>query len=78
MFTSSIFRRPADRRPRARRPLVEGLEGRRVPSALGVGAGADIINRHPSTIVEPEIVGQHIGTNAVAAIQGNHIGTNVA
>ena len=69
MFTFPISRRQADRpaarRPRTRRPLVEDLEGRRLPSG--------IVGNHIGT--SAMIVGNHIGTSAM--IVGNHIGTNV-
>jgi hypothetical protein len=74
MFTFRISRRQADsssaRRPRARRPLVEDLEGRRLPSG--------IVGNHIGVTVGAEIVGQHIGTGVSLAIQGQHIGMGVS
>jgi hypothetical protein len=72
MFTSPISPRQADRayarRLRARRPLVEDLEGRRPPSGL--------VGNHLGVPVDAMIVGQHIGMSVVPAIQGGHIGTS--
>jgi hypothetical protein len=72
MFTSSLSPRQADRayarRPRARRPLVEDLEGRQPPSG--------IVGNHIGVTVNAMIVGQHVGTSVVPAIQGRHIGTS--
>ncbi len=64
MFTFRILPRQADRsstrRPRNRRPLVEGLEGRRLLSGF---------------TPTPSIVGSHIGTGVMTpAIVGAHIG----
>jgi hypothetical protein len=84
MFTFPTSRRHADRptarRPRTRLPLVEDLEGRRLPSG--------IVGNHIGTSVAPEIVGDHPGMNVVQAIRkapgtsadivGNHIGTSIA
>ncbi len=75
MFTLPISRRqavrPDARRPRTRRPLVEDLEGRQLPSG--------IVGNHIGVSVAPAIVGNHIGVSVSAAmIQGAHIGTNVA
>ncbi len=59
MFSFPISRRQADRpaarRPRTRRPLVEDLEGRRLPSG--------IVGNHIGTNVVAAIQGAHIGTN---------------
>jgi hypothetical protein len=83
MFTFSTSRRQADRPsarlPRARRPLVEDLEGRRLLSGIignhiGTSVSAEVVVTKPVDL----IVGNHIGTSVNAAIQGNHIGTNVA
>jgi hypothetical protein len=61
MFTFPSSRRQADRphvrRPRTRRPLVEDLEGRRLPSG--------IVGNHIGVSVTPAIVGNHIGTSAM-------------
>jgi hypothetical protein len=69
MFTFSTNRRRADRPsarlPRARRPLVEDLEGRRLPSG--------IVGNHIGASVSAEIV----VTKPVDLIVGNHIGTGV-
>jgi hypothetical protein len=59
MFTFPTFRRqddrPSARRPRTcRRPVVEGLEGRRLLSTFVQGS-------HLGTNVSPAIVGKHIG-----------------
>jgi hypothetical protein len=76
MFTFPISRRqadrPAPRRPRTRRPLVEDLEGRRLPSG--------IVGNHIGTSAAPAwIQGNHIGTSAAPAWnQGNHIHTSVS
>ena len=74
MFTFPISRRqadrPAPRRPRTRRPLVEDLEGRQPPSG--------IVGNHIGVSVAPAIVGNHIGTSVVPAVRGGHIGTSVA
>jgi hypothetical protein len=74
MFTLPIARRQADRpaarRPRTRRPLVEDLESRRLPSG--------IVGNHIGMSVAPAIVGNHIGTSLVPAVQGGHIGSSVA
>jgi hypothetical protein len=55
MFTFPISRRQADRprvrRPRARRRLVEDLEGRRLLSG--------IVGNHIRTSVAPAIAGSH-------------------
>jgi hypothetical protein len=74
MFTYLTSRRQADhsptRRPRARRPLVEDLEGRQLLSG--------IVGNHIGTSVSAAIVGNHIGTSVSAAIVGNHGVGNVA
>jgi hypothetical protein len=75
MFTSLISRRQADRpaarRPRTRRPLVEDLEGRLLLSGIQ--------GNHIGTSVDLAIVGNHIGTSISAAmIQGNHIGMSAS
>jgi hypothetical protein len=71
MFTFPISRRQADRpaarRPRTRRPLVEDLEGRRLLSG--------IVGNHIGVNVAPAIQGQHVGSSPT--IQGQHIGTSV-
>ena len=55
MFTFPISRRqvdhPSARRPRARRPIAEDLEGRRLPSG--------IVGSHIGMNVAPAIVGPH-------------------
>jgi hypothetical protein len=70
MFTFPTSRRQADRsaarRPHARRPLVEDLEGRQLLSG--------IVGNHIGTSVSPPIVGNHIGTSVSPPIVGNHIG----
>jgi hypothetical protein len=53
--------RPAARRPRTRRPLVEDLEGRRLLSG--------IVGNHIGT---PAIVGSHIGMGVTPDIVGSH------
>jgi hypothetical protein len=60
MFTFPISRRQDDRpharRPRDRRPLVEDLEGRRLPSG--------IVGNHIGVSVSAAMIqGAHIGTN---------------
>ncbi len=74
MFTFAISRRQVDhrsaRRPRARRPIAEDLEGRRLPSG--------IIGNHIGMSVAPAIVGNHIGVSVADGIVGNHIGMSVA
>jgi hypothetical protein len=74
MFTFPIFSLHADRsstrRPPARRPLVEDLEGRWLLSG--------IIGNHIGISVSTGIQGNHFGKNVSADIKGNHIGTNVA
>jgi hypothetical protein len=83
MFTFSTNRRHADRtsarRPRAHRPLVEGLEDRRLLSGIvgnhiGTSVSAEVVVTKPVGL----IVGNHIGASVSPAIQGNHSGTNVA
>jgi hypothetical protein len=73
MSTLPIFHRQNGRtharRPRDRRPLVEDLEGRQLPSG--------IVGNHIGVNVAPAIVGNHIGTSVVPAIVGNHIGTSI-
>ena len=95
MFIFPISRRQTDRPhvrlPRARRPLVENLEGRRLLSGIqgnhiGVMSVAPaIVGQHIGTaaiqgnhIGTPAIVGQHIGTSVTQVVQRKHIGTDVA
>jgi hypothetical protein len=85
MFTFPISRRQADRsvprRPRARRPLVEDLEGRRLPSGIvgnhiGTSVVSDVVvmRKAGGNHDTPAIVGNHIGMSVAPAIVGNHIG----
>ncbi len=73
MFTFPISRRrsdaPSARRPQARRPLVEDLEGRQLLSG--------IVGNHIGVSYSPALIGHHIGTSVSSAIQGSHTGTNV-
>jgi hypothetical protein len=87
MFTFPISRRqavrPAARQPRVRRPIVEDLEGRRLPSGIvgnhiGTSVATVVIRKAGGKDVTPAIVGNHIGMNAAPAIVGNHIGMSVA
>ena len=79
MFTFKIFRRqndrPTTRRPQARRPLVESLEGRQLLSGATVTAVSlhAALPKTTSPVVIDAIQGNHIGTN-VSEIVGNHIG----
>jgi hypothetical protein len=85
MFTFPISRRQADRpaarRPRTRRPLVEDLEGRQLPSGIvgnhiGTSVASVVLRKSGGSDVTPAIVGNHIGTSVTPAIVGNHIGTS--
>jgi len=66
MFMFPLSSRPADRpaagRPRTRRPLVEELEGRRLPSG--------IVGNHITVSVAPAIVGNHIGVSDSGSARG--------
>ncbi len=67
MFTFPSSRRQADRpsarRPRARRSLVEDLEGRRLLSVQGSFAHQNVIAEFVVTKRVDLIVGNHGGTN---------------
>jgi hypothetical protein len=98
MFTFPITRhqgdRPAARRLRTRRPLVEDLEGRLLLSGIqGRHIGTSValaekayaqanlagnVGNHIGMSVAPAIVGNHIGMSVAPAIVGNHIGTSVS
>jgi hypothetical protein len=90
MFTFPISRRqahrPAARRPRTCRPLVEDLEGRRLLSGIvgnhiGTNVVSDVVvmRKAGGKADTPAIVGNHIGTSISAAeIQGNHIGISAS
>jgi hypothetical protein len=73
MFTFPISRRqvarPAARRSRNRRPLVEDLEGRRLLSGIA--------GRHIGTSVASVVIRKATGVDVTPAIVGNHIGTGV-
>jgi hypothetical protein len=60
--------RPSARRP-ARRPMVEGLEGRQLLSTVVADTGVD--RKHVTAMIQ----GAHIGS---AMIQGAHIGSSAA
>jgi hypothetical protein len=89
MFTFPSSRRqtdrPAARRPRTRRPLVEDLEGRRLPSGIagnhiGTSVVSDVVvmRKARGKYDTPTIVGNHIGTSVTTAIVGNHIGMSAS
>jgi hypothetical protein len=71
MFTFPLIRRPADRpstrRHRARRPLVDRLEGRQLLTG--------IVGNHIGTSAVAAIVGNHIGASVAPAIKGEHVGS---
>jgi hypothetical protein len=85
MFNFPISRRQADRpaarRPRTRRPLVEDLEGRLLLSGIQgrhIGTSVALAEKAYAQANFSVIAGNPIGTSVAPAIVGNHIGVSVS